>query len=76
MKKIITLFGLILCMFATAQENVEYMYIHRNKNIVDSIAVNEIDSVTFAIPNAVLPDVPEIPSHLQNRPYVGALPLL
>lgn len=71
MKKIITLFGLILCMFATAQENVEYMYIHRNKNIVDSIAVNEIDSVTFAIPNAVLPDVPEIPSQTYEAVDLG-----
>mgnify|MGYP003299437949 FL=1 len=71
MKKIITLFSLVLCMFATAQENVEYMYIHRNNNVVDSIAVTEIDSVTFAIPNAVLPDVPEAPSQAYEAVDLG-----
>lgn len=71
MKKIITLFSLVLCMFATAQENVEYMYIHRNNNVVDSIAVTEIDSVTFAIPNAVLPDVPEAPSQTYEAVDLG-----
>ena len=52
MKKIITLFCLMLSLFAQAQQNgvVEYMYIHRNNGLVDSVAVAEIESVTFATP--------------------------
>ena len=48
MKKIITLFALMLCLCATAQEAVgEYMYIHRNNNTVERILLSEVDSVTF-----------------------------
>ncbi len=55
MKKIITLLALMLCVFATAQENMdgEYMYIfHSNKNI-ERISIAEIDSVTFAEPEQI-----------------------
>lgn len=55
MKKIITLLALMLCVFATAQENLdgEYMYIfHSNKNI-ERISIAEIDSVTFAEPEQI-----------------------
>lgn len=55
MKKIITLLALMLCVFATAQENMdgEYMYIfHSNKNI-ERIPIAEIDSVTFAEPEQI-----------------------
>ena len=48
MKKIITLFALMLCLCATAQQAVgEYMYIHRNNNTVERILLSEVDSVTF-----------------------------
>ena len=42
----------MLSLFAQAQQNgvVEYMYIHRNNGLVDSVAVAEIESVTFATP--------------------------
>ena len=50
MKKIITLFALMLCVFATAQENVdgEYMYIFHSDKSVERIPIAEIDSVAFA----------------------------
>lgn len=53
MKKIITLFALMLSVFATAQENVdgEYMYIFHSNKSVERILIAEIDSVTFADPN-------------------------
>ena len=54
MKKIITLFSLMLCLFATAQEAVDTMYIYRNDNIIERIPVSKIDSVVF-----VQPAVPE-----------------
>ena len=48
MKKIITLFALMLSLCATAQQAVgEYMYIHRNNNTVERILLSEVDSVTF-----------------------------
>ena len=50
MKKIITLFGLMLCMFATAQEAVDTMYIYRNDNVIERIPVSKIDSVVFVAP--------------------------
>ena len=52
MKKIITLLALMLCVFATAQENMdgEYMYIFRSDKTVDRISVAEIDSMTFVAP--------------------------
>ena len=58
MKKIITLFSLILCLSATAQEAVvsEYMYIYSNGKDIDSIAVSKIDSVTFVVP--IIPEEP------------------
>ena len=61
MKKIITLFCLMLSLFAQAQQNgvVEYMYIHRNNGLVDSVAVAEIDSVTFAFQG--VPEIPDTP---------------
>ena len=51
----------MLSLFATAQQNgaAEYMYIHRSNGVVDSVAVAEIDSVTFAIPT--VPDAPVTP---------------
>ena len=52
MKKIITLFGLMLCMFATAQEAVDTMYIYRNDNVIERIPVSKIDSVVFVTPVA------------------------
>ena len=66
MKKIFTLLFLTVSLFATAQQNgaVEYMYIHRSNNVVDSIAVAEIDSVTFAVPDVpVLPDTSVTPQY-------------
>ena len=61
MKKIFTLLFLTVSLFATAQQNgaVEYMYIHRSNNVVDSIAVAEIDSVTFAVHG--VPEIPDTP---------------
>ena len=61
MKKIFTLLFLMVSLFATAQQNsaAEYMYIHRSNGVVDSVAVAEIDSVTFAIPT--VPDAPVTP---------------
>ena len=50
MKKIITLFSLMLCMFATAQEAVDTMYIYRNDNVIERIPVSKIDSVVFVAP--------------------------
>ena len=43
------MFALMLCAFATAQENVdgEYMYIFRSNESVERIPITEIDSVTF-----------------------------
>ena len=56
MKKLITLFSLMLCILATAQENVdgEYMYIFRSDKSVERIPIAEIDSVTFADSNQML----------------------
>ena len=61
MKKIFTLLFLTVSLFATAQQNgaIEYMYIHRSNNVVDSIAVAEIDSVTFAVHG--VPEIPDTP---------------
>ena len=52
MKKIITLLSLMLCMFATAQENAtgEYMYIFHSDNRIERVEVAKIDSVTFVDP--------------------------
>ena len=61
MKKIFTLLLLMVSLFATAQQNgaAEHMYIHRSNGVVDSVAVAEIDSVTFAIPT--VPGTPVTP---------------
>ena len=61
MKKIFTLLLLMVSLFATAQQNgaTEYMYIHRSNGVIDSVAVAEIDSVTFAIPT--ISDTPVTP---------------
>jgi hypothetical protein len=61
MKKTFTLLLLMVSLFATAQQNgaAEYMYIHRSNGVVDSVAVAEIDSVTFAIPT--VPGAPVTP---------------
>ena len=61
MKKILTLLFLTVSLFTTAQQNgaIEYMYIHRSNNVVDSIAVAEIDSVTFAVHG--VPEIPDTP---------------
>ena len=61
MKKIITLLSLMLCMFATAQEAVDTMYIYRNDNVVERIPVSKIDSVVFIAP--VAPVVPVTPQY-------------
>ena len=52
MKKIITILSLMLCMFATAQENAtgEYMYIFHSDNRIERVEVAKIDSVTFVDP--------------------------
>ena len=52
MKKIIALLSLMLCMFATAQENAtgEYMYIFHSDNRIERVEVAKIDSVTFVDP--------------------------
>ena len=72
MKKIITLFALMLSMFAVAQENGEYMYIFRN-NTIERIPVSEIDSVTFVDPSITeTPDVPDAPQ-LASGVYLGIL---
>ena len=51
----------MLSLFAQAQQNgvVEYMYIQRNNGLVDSVAVAEIDSVTFAFQG--VPEIPDTP---------------
>ena len=56
MKKLITLFSLMLCVLATAQENVdgEYMYIFRSDKSVERIPIAEIDSVTFLEPELIV----------------------
>ena len=64
MKKIITFFSLMLCMFVTAQEAVDTLYIYRNDNIIERIAVSKIDSMVF-----VAPVIPEIPTE-NGREYV------
>ncbi|MBR4988536.1 MAG: DUF1566 domain-containing protein [Bacteroidaceae bacterium] len=72
MKKIITLFAIMLSMFAVAQENGEYMYIFRN-NTIERIPVSEIDSVTFVDPSITeTPDVPDAPQ-LASGVYLGIL---
>lgn len=54
MKKIITLFALMLCLCANAQENAgEYMYICRNSS-VERMLISEIDSVTFVEPTSLI----------------------
>ena len=58
MKKIITLFALMLCLCATAQQAVDTMYIYRN-NKIERIPVAEIDSVVFVQP--VAPNTPVTP---------------
>ena len=50
MKKIITLIALMLSLFATAQEVGDTMYVCRNDNVIERIAVSKIDSVTFVAP--------------------------
>ena len=50
MKKIITLSALMLSLFATAQEVGDTMYVCRNDNVIERIAVSKIDSVTFVAP--------------------------
>ena len=52
MKKIIALLSLMLCIFATAQENAtgEYMYIFHSDNRIERVEVAKIDSVTFVDP--------------------------
>lgn len=61
MKKIITSLALMFCICATAQNNteIEYMFVHRSNNAVDSIPVSEIDSIVFVTPPVVeTPDNP------------------
>ena len=60
MKKILTFLSLMLCLFATAQEVTDTMYIYRNDNIIERIPVSKIDSVVFVAPKA--PAVPETPT--------------
>ena len=59
MKKIITLFALMLSLCATAQEVVDTMYIYRNDNVIERIPLSRIDSVVFVQPAA--PDTPVTP---------------
>ena len=60
MKKIITLLSLMLCMFATAQEAIDTMYIYRNDNVIERIPVSKIDSIVFVAPAApVAPVTPQ-----------------
>ena len=47
MKKIITFLSLMLCLFATAQEVTDTMYIYQNDKIIERIPVFKIDSVIF-----------------------------
>ena len=63
MKKIITFFTLMFCMFATAQEVVvgEFLYIYHSDKTVEQISISEIDSLRFvevtAVPSPELPSV-------------------
>ena len=50
MKQIFTLLSLMLCMFVTAQEVGDTMYVCRNDNVIERISVSKIDSVTFVAP--------------------------
>lgn len=56
MKKIITFLSLMLCMFATAQEVGDTMYVYRSDNVIERIPVTKIDSITFVSP--VVPVTP------------------
>ena len=49
MRKIITLFTLMFCMFATAQEVAvgEFLYIYHSDKTVEQISVSEIDNLKF-----------------------------
>ena len=50
----------MLCLFATAQEKTDTMYIYQNDNVVKRIPVSQIDSVIFVAPK--VPQVPETPT--------------
>ena len=52
MKKIITLFALMLCLCATVQQAADTMYIYRNDNVIERIPMAKIDSVAFVAPVA------------------------
>lgn len=60
MRKIITFFSLMLCMFVAAQEATDTMYVYRNDNIIERIPVSKIDSVVFVAPDVTVtpPAVP------------------
>ena len=60
MRKIITFLSLLFCLFATAQEVTDTMYIYRNDKIIERIPVSKIDSVVFVAPKS--PAVPETPT--------------
>ena len=50
MRKIVALFAFMLCLCATAQQDVDTMYICCNDYVIERIAVSKIDSVTFVAP--------------------------
>ncbi len=55
MKKVITLYCLVVSLFATAQESVDTMYIYRSNKTIERIAITDIDSVVFVAPQQVTP---------------------
>ncbi len=67
MRKLITLFFLMACLFATAQENTDTMYIYRSDNTIERIAVADIDSVTFVAP---VVQIPAVPDNINGHEYV------
>lgn len=58
MRKILLLLTIIINLTTHAQETADSMYIYRNDNMIDRIAVSLIDSVTFVAPQATEDSTP------------------
>ena len=62
MRKIFALITLFLSLSISAQETTDTMYIYRGNNVVERIAVTDIDSITFTAPAVVEEEIPVIPN--------------
>ena len=78
MKKIITLFCLVVSLFATAQESADTMYIYRGDKTVECIAIADIDSITFVAPKYEIesPSVPSFPNYIYFSDTLYVLPIV